>query len=573
MKAILRPELAFLLFFICFGSVQLSWGQDSLPKNYFAGPLDIPLRLAGTFAELRPNHFHSGLDIKTQQRTGLTVKAAAGGYVSRIKISSFGYGKAIYIQHPNGYTTVYGHLKELAPKLRQYVRKRQYKKERFNLDLFPQKSALPVNQGAFIAKSGQTGGAAGPHVHFEIRDKDFYPMNPLNFGIHINDHRPPVIQGLYVYPSGEKSHANHSAKRQNLHLTKQKDGSYKTETVYAHGKLGFGVNAIDHTDKEPNPVGLYNIKASLNGNPRYNITFSRFSFPKSRYINRFIDYAAYKDRQKRIQKLFMQPNNDIDFPIKTHNKGYIELKDSLDYTYKITLQDYAGNQTVIRVPLKGQKVPQDKIEPKVVDTTDYYAYSGDSNVFDLEHHDIYIPKGALYEDQYLDIKDYPDKVKVHNKLTPLQKKITIGFDAGKYHKKDREKLYVARTYPWGGKVYSKTLKEGDRITTRTNIFGTYKLAMDTTPPTIEPANFYKGKWMSKAGFLKVKINDNESGIASYRGTINGKFIAMQYDYKTHILKYDFRDRVSNDSEKKLKIIVVDNVGNSKTFKSTVYRGK
>lgn len=561
------------LFFLFFCVIHLGFSQTSstLPQDYFKSPLNIPLYLAGNFGELRSNHFHSGLDLKTRQRTGLEVKASAQGYVSRVKKALYGYGNVIYIKHPNGYTTVYGHLKEFAPKIRKYVRQQQYKQEKNNIELFPNKTDLPVAQGEVIALSGQSGGAAGPHVHFEIRNEMEHPMNPLSFGFHIKDHRAPSIYGLYVYPTGGNSAVNRSAKRQKLSLYKQKDGSYKSEKITAYGKLGFGIDALDHMDGSHNTDGLYQIQTSLNGAPRFELTFDRFSFTNSRYINRYIDYGYYKKHKKRIQKLFVQPNNKVDAQRQSTDKGYIQLKAGFDYKYKIVLKDYAGNKTIIRVPITAEKTPQTDIVEAKPDSTAYFAHTKKSTVFDLQYHDIYIPKGALYEDTYLDIEDQPGKVKVHHYTTPLHKKITIGFDASPYSQKDREKLYVARITPWGAKYYSDTYKDKTRITTKTRTFGTYTLASDTTPPTIKPVNFHQDQWKSNAAFLKLKIKDHQSGISAYRGTINGKFIVLEYDYKSGIIKYDFSDQVADQTENKLKVIVTDKVGNSSTYKATFYR--
>lgn len=563
--------MKFRLFLLFFGFIQFSFGQSTLPQDYFKSPLEVPLYLAGNFGELRSNHFHSGLDLKTQQRTGLHVNASAKGYVSRIKISLYGYGNVLYVQHPNGYTTVYGHLQEFAPKIRMYVRKRMYAQQKNTIELFPKKGELPVKQGELIALSGESGGAGGPHLHFEIRDDAQRPMNPLEFGMHIKDTRPPRIKGLYVYPEGRESHVNKSAKRQKLHLFKQKDGTYKTNTVNAFGKIGFGVSAVDYMDGSHNTDGLYIIESCLNGERSFTIKFNRFSFANSRYINRYIDYGYYKKNKRRVQKLFLESNNNIDMSVETTDKGFLHIKDSLSYKYEIILKDFSGNETLIRVPIQAQEIPENDIVHKKIDTTDYYGYSNKPNVFDLEYHDIYIPKGALYEDTFLDLKDHPNKVEVHRYTTPLHKNMTIGFDASKYTAADREKLYVARTYPWGTKYYSKTYKDGSRITTKTRTFGTYKLVMDTIPPTITPINFRAKKWISNAKYLKIKIKDDDSGISTYRGTINGKFIVLEYDYKTHTLQYDFRDKVSNQTENKLKLIVVDHVGNSSTFETTFFR--
>ncbi len=551
--------------------VNTAFGQSILPQDYFKNPMKIPIYLAGNFGELRNNHFHSGIDIKTKQRTGLSVMASADGYVSRIKVRPYGYGKVLYIQHPNGYTTVYGHLQEFAPEIRAYVREKMYAREKNEISLYPDKGALPVKQGEVIALSGESGGAAGPHLHFEIRDGLQRPMNPLLFGLKVEDHRPPRIYGLYVYPQGTNAHVNKSARRQRLNLIKQKDGSYITPTIQAYGKLGFGVYTRDYMDRTSNYFNVYRIKTCLNGEDRFEIIFNKFSFAKTRYINRYIDYAYYETKDQRIQKLFLQPNNEIDAQLETTNKGYIDIADSLNYKYKIILEDYAGNRTLIRVPIIAHKIDHKDIQAKEIDTTAYYAYANQANVFNLKYHDVYIPKGALYENTYLNIVDHPHKVKVHRDIVPLQKYITIGFDASKYAKEDRAKLYVARTYPWGTSYYSNTYKDGTRITTRTRTFGTFKLAMDNQPPTVTPVNFHNKDWVSNLDYLKVKIEDAETDVASYRGTINGKFIVMLFNHKNNTISYDFRDNISDETENKLKIIVVDEVGNSTTFESTFYR--
>lgn len=549
-----------------------SFSQDSLPEAYFINPLKIPISLSGSFGELRDNHFHSGLDIRTQQRIGLDVHASAPGYISRLKTGPFGYGNVLYIQHPNGYTTVYAHMEEFAPKIREYVRKRQYELKKHEIELYPQAHELPVDQGEFIGLSGNSGSSGGPHLHFEIRDAAQRPLNPFLFGMQTRDSKPPQVRGVFVYPQQEDAHANLSAQQQELHLTKIADGSYQAKTVEAFGELGFGINAMDYMDDSNFTHGIYQIQTCLNGEPQLEITFDQFSFANTRYINQYIDYYHYRDKKARIQKLFIEENNKVDMSIKmTQNKGLVNIKDSLDYKYEIYLKDFAGNLTYVKIPIRGMQADLEEIKPKPDKTTDFLAFADKPNVFDLEKYDVFVPKDALYEDTFLKLEEVSGGIQVHEFTTPLHKNITIGFNAEQYNKEDFEKLYVARVLPWGKKYYSDTYKEENRISTRTRIFGFYKLEMDTTPPTIVPVNFRDKKWVSELKYLNLRIKDEESGIADYHATINGEFIVMEYDYKTGILRYDFRDKVSNQTENNLKVIVVDNVGNSATFEAVFYR--
>lgn len=547
----------------------LSFSQTKVEQDYFQKPLEVPLVLSGTFGELRSNHFHSGLDIKTQQREGLNILASAKGYVSRIKIQHYGYGKALYIQHPNGYTTVYGHLQKFSPKIEAYVKKRQYANESYEIELFPEAGELAVDSGELIALSGNTGGSGGPHLHFEIRDGGQRPMNPKLFGINIEDKRPPIIDGLYAYPLDVEAHVNGSRDRQKINLTPLKDGSYIAGEIDACGNIGFGVSSVDQQDGAPNRNGVYKIETELNGDRIFMLPFNQFSFAETRHLNQLIDYEYYSRNKKRIQKLFVEEGNPLSLYEEVKNKGELHIQDSLNYNYTIKVSDFAGNERVIRIPIRG--VQRDDIAPKEEKKTDYFVQANQPFATEANGMDIYIPKGSLYKDIFLDIEFGEDKVKVHNQHTPLHKNITIGFDVSNFSAEEKEKLFIARLGYNDRPNYSSTYKKANRITTGTRTFGEYTLASDVTPPKIWPVNFNDQQWISGNSTLKVKISDDLSGIKSYRATVNGKFILMEYEYKDNMLTHDFSDGVVTETENKLKIIVTDNVGNSNTFEATFFR--
>ncbi|MGW1456359.1 M23 family metallopeptidase [Salegentibacter agarivorans] len=561
----MKSILAVILLF----SSTAIFAQAQRPKDYFQKPLDVPLVLSGTFGELRSNHFHSGLDIKTQQRQGLNVIASAKGYVSRINIQHYGYGKALYVQHPNGYTTVYAHLKEFSPEIEAYVKKRQYANETYEIELFPEAGELPVEANELIAFSGNTGGSGGPHLHFEIRDGSQRPMNPKLFGINIEDNRAPIIDGLYAYPLDEEAHINNSRERQKINLTPLEDGSYIASEIDACGNIGFGISSVDQQDGAPNRNGVYQIEAELNGDRILTLPFKRFSFAETRHLNQLIDYEYYSKNRKRIQKLFVKNGNPLSLYQDVVNKGELHIQDSLNYNYTIKVSDFAGNQRVIRIPIQG--VQRNDIPPKKEDKTDYFAQANQPFAAEANGMDIYIPKGSLYSDTYLDIEFGEDKVKVHQDHTPLHKNITIGFDVSEYSAEEKEKLFIARLGYGNRPNYSSTYKKANRFTTGTRTFGEYTLASDVTPPKIWPTNFNDGQWISSNNTLQVKISDDLSGIKSYRATVNGKFILMEYEYKNNTLTHDFSDGVVTDTENQLKIIVTDNVGNSNIYEATFFR--
>ena len=563
----MKLKQLFLLVYLlsCF----LGNAQNPYPQDYFRNPLDVTMVLSGSFAELRSNHFHAGLDIKTQQRTGLKVYTAAKGYVSRIKITHFGYGKALYITHPNGYTTVYAHLQKFSDKIESYVKQRQYEKESFEIELFPSSNELVIEPEEIIAYSGNTGGSGGPHLHFEIRDKKERPMNPMMFGINIKDSRKPVVLRAFAYPIGNESHVNNNNERSELRLIKQDNGDFKVEPFIGYGKIGIGIVTYDRQDLAANKNGVNNIQSFFNGNKKIEIDFSRFSFDESKHINRLIDYEIYKNENSRVQKLFVQPNNPLSIYKEVYDDGYILVEDSTSSIFKIKVTDFKNNDSWITIPIKGEKSID--FTKKIIPVTEHFIYSAEANTLEKGYVKVTFPKDTFYDDFYLDFDVNSDTLKLHRPTIPAQRYFYINFDVSKYQGDHRNKLFIASVSKYGKLYYASTKREGNNLVCRTKNLGTYTLSTDTIGPKISATNFQDGKWLSKYRYLKLKIEDETSGIKNYRATINGKWILMEYDYKKKSLVYDFNDAIIKETENNLKLIVTDNVGNSTTFETTFYR--
>jgi len=543
--------------------------QNAVPTDYFAVPLKIPIILSGSFGELRSNHFHSGLDIKTQQKEGFPVYAPANGYVSRIKVAHYGYGKALYISHPNGYSTVYAHLNRYAGAIQEYVKKKQYGKESFEVELFPDAGKIAVQKGELIGYTGNSGSSGGPHLHFEIRDAGSRPMNPMLFGIDIPDSKKPLVNGVFAYPIGENAHVDQSQNRVKLRLILQKDGSYKAGNISAFGKIGFGVSTYDQQDGASNKNGVYNIKTTYNGREKFNVLFEKFSFSETRYLNRFIDYNYWRTNKSRVQKLFRENNNPLSVITNEDDSGYIHVEDGFNGNYTIKVSDYKGNTVRINIPITGKNT--EILKPKVTKATLDYIYANQATSLTKGKFSLYIPANSLYEDTFLNIKAKGDTLVFHEDIVPIHKNISITVDVSNYKVADLDKLYLGRLNYKGDPYYNTTYRKGTKLTARTRKFGSYVLVADTTPPVVKAVNFDDGKWISKNKTLKVKITDDLSGISSYRATVNGKFILMEYNYKKDVLTYDFNDNIISETENNLKVIVTDNVGNSTTFEATFFR--
>ena len=545
--------------------------QKTIDPNYFSNPLDIPMVLSGSFGELRNNHFHSGLDIKTQQRSGVPIYAPADGYVSRIKVGHYGYGKALYIKHPNGYSTVYAHLQKFEATIQDFVKQSQYKKERYEIELFPKENSLLVKKGDLIAYTGNSGSSGGPHLHYEIRDAYSRPMNPMLFGLEIPDTKDPSVTSVFAYPVSDDASVNQSSEPVKLRLIKQKDGSYKTEKISAYGKIGFGIATTDQQNGAYNKNGVYRIKTTYNGKPKIDIKFEKISFDETRYLNRYIDYTYFKEHKIKIQKLFRQTNNPLSIITQEDDNGFVNVADGFSSNYTIEIKDYQGNLVHITIPVIGKK--DNTVAKKELPNDLQYIPSESSSTIQRGVFTIDFPKNALYQGSYLNIKTSGDTLHLHTDNIPVHKNISISMDISNYNALDKNKLYIARQAYKNTSYYTTTRREKNILTAKTRILGSYTLFMDTIAPTIKAANFTDGKWISNNKTLKIKIEDSHSGISSYRATLNGRFILMEYNYKKDVLTYDFNDNIITDTKNNLRLIVTDNVGNSTTFEAIFFRKK
>ena len=548
-----------------------SFSQEKYPKNYFQNPLDIPLELSGTFGELRSNHFHAGLDIKTQGKVGFKVFAVADGYISRIKVQQYGYGKTIYITHPNGYTSVYGHLSKFNTKIDAYVKEIQYKKENYETgNIFPKKEAFILKKGQIIAYSGDTGGSGGPHLHFEIRNtKSEHVINPMLFGISIPDSKLPTIQSLLGYPLSEDARINKQNNSHEISIKHMGNGKYIADRITASGTIGFGVHVFDRLDNAWNKNGIYSLEMLVNGKRQYYHDVSTFSFAESKYLNLLIDYSYYKKYKRRIQKTFKENKNELSIYKGLINNGKINIESGFNYTIEIIAKDIIGNTSSLKIPVIGKKSNAEFKKQK--DTTAYKIIADNFQKFKKENITIAFPKNTFYQDIYLDFTVDSGVAKVHTSSIPLNKSYTLTFNVSKYTAQEKEQLYIANTEYAKYPRYVNTRKKDTTFYTTTKTLGKYTLKKDSLKPEIKILYLDNKQWITSAKTLKVKVSDVDSGIKNWRATIDDSWVLMQYNHKKGILTYNFSDKILAGSKHIFKIVLSDNVGNTTERSITFFK--
>ena len=542
----------------------LANSQTNYPTNYFSNPLQIPLILNGNFGESRSNHFHSGIDIKTQFKEGFKVFSTAKGYVSRIKIAHGGFGKAIYINHPNGYTTVYAHLKNFNNSIEKFVKRFQYKKQSYEVDLYLKPNDLKTLKNEIIGFSGNTGSSSGPHLHFETRKTSSQKaINPLLFGIEIKDTRRPIVNSLYLYKRDKSGYISEPSE---VVLSKINDSTFTTEKIKVNSLVSFGLSGFDKQDLANNKNGIYEISTFLDGNLINLMNFNSFFFEESIKINSLIDYSYYIKNKERIIKLFIEEENDLSIYSKKNN-GFVELTHRTS-TYKIKVSDIKGNYITIDIPLVF-----DKTIKKIITNSQNISYSKpiDNNLkydFNFKNYFINIPKNTFLKNIKIKIEHFNDTLKIINPYIPVYKNIIIKFKNPNRNKGN----YLAVKDHNGNEFFaSSKLNPLNYFELKTKKFGLYFIKNDSLSPEISPLNFKNGDWVSNKKYLKFKILDKQSGIKKYKGKINGKWMLFEYEYKKNLISYEFDSFYLSKSKNEVEIELEDMVGNTliKTF--TFYR--
>ena len=533
-------------------------------------PLEIPILLSGTFGEFRKTHFHTGIDIKTLGKEGIKVRSIEDGDLIRAKVSTSGYGKVVYIRHYDGTTSVYAHLKRFSPKIEKIINEIQYKKKRFEIEKFFKEGEVKIKKSEIIGSSGNTGGSSGPHLHFELRNtKNEKPLNPLKYGFFVLDTIPPTIQNIYIY----KFLNNNASKGKRIALKKDKNLYRLVDTIKTNGMFGIGYSGYDKQNSSHNRNGIYKRELTINGEKVYSYKFDDLIFSDGKKIDLLIDYEAYNIDKIRIKKLYQSIESEFSFLEKNKYNGLFKVvKDSI-YNVKILFEDFNKNISEVKLVLVGEDREDDLYFSKNEFNDKPYKPNKEYEV-KYQSLNLKIPKNAFYEPTNLNF-DYKLDTLIIEKFTKAPKKgLSLEFflpndlDSaslrqiciGKFNFGRKNKIQYVFGKKNDGKIYAKNISEGK-----------YFLTKDTKPPSIKPINFQNGKWVNNLSILKLRVNDNLSGIKKYNAYINGDWILMEYEPKRKLLFFDFSNLKSDDSKLELNLIVEDVVGNVNKFQASLYR--
>lgn len=570
------------------------WAQD-YPQDYFRSPLGIELISSGTFGELRGNHFHSGLDIKTQGRVGLPVYAVAPAYVSRIKVSPYGFGKALYLRHPNGYTSVYAHLEKFSPEIEAFVAKEMKRLRKNEVDLFPSSKDFVLQRGEEIAKSGNSGGSGGPHLHFEIRDtRTEKIINPLLFGFKVSDTRFPELKDLQAYffnnaySTGQKEYSLVGGKGGKYYLSG--DGK-----VIAEGPVSFGIYAIDRQDRANNRNGVYSLKLFVGERLHYHYQVETFAFAETRYINAHIDYALKACCKKTLHRLFQLPGNQLSIYPKGKKVDHLSFDRDTLVDIRIEAADAAGNISRLNFKLDYKHRPglQEEEQQGMMASTETFTrlptdwpklrevdWTKPVKIKDIKHR-LNIPAKAFYQDLILEREQKPACKSCLSQILHLG---TTEVPVHRYYDLALKLDYMPSNLD-PSKLFIASLRDGRYadneggtyadgwVHTRTRQLGEFSIMVDSLSPKISAINFKSGSSLSTNSVAKIRVRDNLTGIKQYNAWVDDQWVPVYFDAKTAQLLLELKYwPAPKKAKQELMLKVVDGRGNQSREIWTIIRG-
>lgn len=566
--------------------------EKEYPRDYFASPVAHEIELTGTFGELRPNHFHAGIDIRPKN-SGVTepIFAAADGWVSRIHVQPAGYGNVLYIDHPNGYTTVYAHLDKFSPDLADYVKANQYAQEKFEVNLTIAPYQFKINRGQQIGLMGNTGSSQGTHLHFEVRETGTdEALNPLLFGFPVADNKAPKLYELKIYDlNGENEtvasreiYLQEKAKKQKV----KKGKKWKTITIapdpdapytiqddtieVMSSKIAFGIKTYDSHDWSSNTNGVFGVKMTQDDYPIFAFDTERIPFAETRYINAHIDYVEKLSGGGYFNRCYRLPGNRLSIYKNMQNDGVVYLDKNQYSKINIVAFDAAQNADTLTFWVHRNDV--DLGTPKRNSFYQHLSYNQE-NTITYGNLTAVMPEGCLYESVEINVEElsnpsvlgFSPMYRLHKTTTPIHKSFNLTIRPTiAIPDSLRDKVFIAYREGDGGISNCGKAWSNDALTAQVNAFGNYFIMADTSKPNIKPIRFqYDMKNENRMSF-RVSDNINLDKNLYWSAVVDGRWILMQYDIKSKALTHIFDEHIG-EGEHELKLAVQDKQGNEQVF--------
>jgi len=527
------------------------------------------MNLSGNFGEFRTNHFHTGIDIKTNGKVGFPVYAIEDGWVRRVKVSPFGYGKALYLDHPNGHTSVYAHLSSYNDTISSFLSLAQEKLKRNVVDIFPNKDRIPVKKGDVIGYTGNSGRSGGPHLHFELRTSATEkPLNPLLYGFKIKDSTAPSINSLVVEDlSNDARGLVESAKK--YFPIRKGNGLVISSVIKVPDNFGFSVHSLDRVTGSSNSFGIYSYELVVDEKVLFKMALDSLDFSTNRYINAHKNYRIFKDSKSSIHRCYKAPNNKLDI-YSGETDGVFTLEDDEIHHGKLTVKDVNGNSSVLTFRFQLSKKGSEGAETY----QNSYLHFDQPHRLNLDGFTAHIPAYRLVNDVEVNLKklnsknSYSGTYSIGNDKIPVQNTFLVSLELKNNSEIDSSKFFISRFNPKNGRSYNQGGEFRDGwIQTRVKQFGTYYLNYDTQPPTAKLTSS-KSKLESKR-VLYFTIHDDNSGIEDYFLWLNNEWIPLYYNYKLDRLEAQIPDDFNVTGEVNYELTVIDERKNSTVLKGGV----
>jgi hypothetical protein len=557
-------KLKIALAFVLLISTNASFAQT--PKWICGSPLDIPLHLAGSFAEIRSNHFHSGLDLRTNEREGLQVFASGDGYVSRVKISPVGYGKAIYITHPEGYTTVYGHLQKFSPRLDSLVRLQHFAKESYDLDWYPKEGQIKISRGEAIALSGNSGSSSGPHVHFEVRETNTeLCLDPISFGLPVLDTLAPLLDSFSAWSGRAASGLSPSFLPEIASFTKGNGSSRDQPLLIEKGNLELAVRIIDRYVKGSGECGVQSIRVKVDGALLYSMEIQSVNFNTTKAINGFVPMGIYKSKSGQWYRCSLPEVQHLKNEVKS---GYnpLNIQDTVVHEVLFEAEDWNGRITTATGYVCALKAPWKS------SSKDRLIPAGEEKVISFNGGSLVFQSSSLFDDVYVQMIErfhdslMPPIVDIGHPGIALYAPVKVKFDISTIPNENRKKVVVVQGEGTSRKSLGGSL-EGTSIVASASALGIFSYATDSESPKVEFVN--QGLPQDGAsGKINFTVRDGLSGISTIRPTLDNNWLYYEYDSKNNAVVVELPAAMKDGLPHKFNLQVIDKVGNEFSFKKS-----